>query len=181
MKLIQKMLCILIVIATVLCGCGQIKEVRKEIRFKGYENYYELHHVIPLNDGGKDEEKNLILFKIIEHCEAHFLYAIEHKSDNHAYHANLNSAWIILYGKRKKPPVDKEERLRAFLENPDYDFIKKLESHRKKIAEKKKLPYKKRDTLHTWVTNGSENKKVSNSELDSYFKKGWRKGYTKKH
>ena len=157
-----------------------IKEVRKEIRFKGYENYYELHHVIPLNDGGKDEEKNLILFKILEHCEAHFLYAIEHKSDNHAYHANLNSAWIILYGKRKKPPVDKEERLRAFLENPDYDFIKKLEAHRKKIAEKKKLPYKKRDTLHTWVTNGSENKKISNSELDIYFKKGWRKGYTKR-
>ena len=51
--------------------------------------------------------------------------------------------------------------------------------HRKKIAERKKLPYKKRDTLHTWVTNGSENKKISNSELDTYFKKGWRKGYTK--
>ena len=85
-----------------------------------------------------------------------------------------------MYGKRKKPPVDKEERLRAFLENPDYDFIKKLEEKKKKIAEKKKLPYKKRDTLHTWVTNGSENKKISNSELDTYFKKGWRKGYTKR-
>ena len=157
-----------------------IEEVRKEIRFKGYDNYYELHHVIPLNDGGKDEEKNLILFKILEHCEAHFLYAIEHKSDNHAYHANLNSAWIILYGKRKKPPVDKEERLRAFLESPDYDFIKKLEEKRKKTSEKYKKKFRKRDTLHTWITKNGKNLKVCNSELEKYFQDGWRKGFTKK-
>lgn len=156
-----------------------IDDVRKQIRFKGYENYYELHHVIPLNDGGKDEEKNLILFKILEHCEAHYLYAIEHKQDEHAYHANLNSAWIILYGKRKKPPVDKEQLLKAFLENPDLDFISGLEAKRKKASETRKKSYKKRDTLHTWVTNGTENKKICNKDLAQYFNNGWRKGYTK--
>lgn len=158
-----------------------IDDVRKQIRFKGYDNYYELHHVRPLNDGGKDEEKNLILFKILEHCEAHYLYAIEHKDDEHAYHANLNSAWIILYGKRKKPPVDKEQQLRAFLEKPDMKFIHELEAKRKKMSESYKKKFKKRDTLHTWITNGTENKKINNKDLSHYFNEGWRIGYTKNH
>ena len=160
------------------CYKDLIDDVRKQIRFKGYDNYYELHHVIPLNDGGKDEEKNLILFKILEHCEAHYLYAIEHKSDEHAYHANLNSAWIILYGKRKKPPVDKELLLKAFLENPDMNFIRELEVKRKKMSEAYKKKFKKRDTLHTWITNGSENKKVNNKDLTQYFHDGWRIGFS---
>lgn len=156
-----------------------VDEVRKQIRFKGYKNYYEIHHVIPLNDGGKDEETNLILFKLLEHCEAHYLYAIEHRFDEHAYHANLNSAWIILYGKRKKPPKDKEEQIKSFLENPDTDFIDKLIEKRLKQQEAKKMKYKKRDTLHTWITKDGKNLKVSNENLAKYFSEGWRKGYTK--
>ena len=30
MKLMKQMLCMVIVLATALCGCGQIKEVRKD-------------------------------------------------------------------------------------------------------------------------------------------------------
>ena len=157
-----------------------VKEVRKQIRFKGYSNYYELHHVIPLNDGGKDEETNLILFTILEHCEAHYLYAMEHQTDEHAYHANLNSAWIVLYGKRKKPPKDKQEQLKAFLENPDMDFINELTKKKMKQAEAKKMKYKKRDTLHSWITKDGKNLKIKNTELAKYFAEGWRKGSTKK-
>lgn len=83
MKLIQKMLCILIVIATVLCGCGQIKEVRKdsapkqeeikelcvlytpenEILIKNFESLYpeyKLEKVLLANDIGSAMESGII-------------------------------------------------------------------------------------------------------------------------
>ena len=55
-----------------------IQHARSEYRQKGMGTYYELHHIIPRNNGGTDDNTNLVLLTIAEHVEAHYLYAMEH-------------------------------------------------------------------------------------------------------
>ena len=80
-----------------------IEKAKSEIREKGHGIYYENHHIIPRNMGGKDTRDNLILLTVIEHVYAHYLLALdcEARGDIQHYIANIQAAWIVISGKSK--------------------------------------------------------------------------------
>jgi len=58
-----------------------ISKAKNESRIKCDEIYYENHHIYPRHLGGDDNESNLVLLTLKEHCIAHFLLWKIHNSD----------------------------------------------------------------------------------------------------
>lgn len=50
-----------------------IAYVKKQNRFKGDGNYYEVHHIKPRSCGGSNKKENLVLLTAREHFLAHYL------------------------------------------------------------------------------------------------------------
>lgn len=87
-----------------------INFAKSQNRFKGMGIYYELHHILPRNMGGTDDNSNLVLLTLSEHVEAHYLLALENDGkDQQAYVANIQAAWFISHGKSKFSPRKRQE------------------------------------------------------------------------
>ena len=111
--------------------------------------YLELHHILPKNMGGDDSPDNLVFLKVEEHIEAHYLLAIEHSWDKKIYYANLNAAYLIIYGKTAGKNI-KETFINEWLNNKDNieKLLKIKESMKGKTYPNRKKPEPKE---HFWL------------------------------
>lgn len=116
---------------------------------KNSYSYLELHHILPKNMGGDDSPDNLVFLKVSEHIEAHYLLAMEHKWNKKIYYANLNSAYLIIYGKTAGRSA-KDEEIKKWLQDPEnllkIEEIKKLNIGKKVTNRKKPNP-----KVHYWM------------------------------
>ena len=115
-----------------------IEYVKTQKRSKGDGNYYESHHIIPHNLGGRDTEDNLVLLTVSEHVQAHYLIALREKSKDNlrGYVANIQSADLIIHGASIFAP-EKEKEIKAWLEDPDAQKL--AESIKIKYTEARKM------------------------------------------
>ena len=115
-----------------------IEYVKTQKRSKGDGNYYESHHIIPHNLGGRDTEDNLVLLTVSEHVQAHYLIALREKSKDNlqGYVANIQSADLIIHGASIFAP-EKEKEIKAWLENPEAQKL--AESIKIKYTEARKM------------------------------------------
>lgn len=88
-----------------------IDYAKNEVRVKGGEEYYELHHIVPVFLGGTNDKSNLILLTLYEHVLAHYLLAIENENNKKVYAGNINAAWLIFHArnsyKNKRQEIEK--------------------------------------------------------------------------
>ena len=61
-----------------------------------FDDYFEIHHIIPKCLGGSDRRSNLIALTCLEHCFAHYLLAIKYPN-----HRGLNFAFMGMMNKSK--------------------------------------------------------------------------------
>ena len=77
-----------------------INFAKSQVRQKCDGNYYELHHIIPRNEGGLNDESNLVLLTLFEHFQAHLLLAEKYENiDKQKFFANISACSLILTGK----------------------------------------------------------------------------------
>lgn len=101
-------------------------------RFKEFGKSYDLHHILPIHMGGKNDENNLVYLTRFEHILAHYFLALENKD---YYRTNIMSANYLIYGKKSKL---QENQIKELLKKPNIKEI--LENIRLLNLEVRKNP-----------------------------------------
>lgn len=111
-----------------------IEFAKSEQRFKGYGDYYELHHIIPRCCGGTNAKSNLVLLTLYEHLQAHWLMYLENIGiDDDFAKKMLNSCYVIIHPKNSYLSKDKKSAMEALLS--DEEALKFYENIKKQNAE----------------------------------------------
>lgn len=150
-----------------------ISYAKSQNRRKSKETYYESHHIVPRFLGGTNNKDNLVLLTISEHCEAHYLFAMEHQDNQKVYQGNITAALLIAYP--RKVSQNKIEHIQKFLS--DESFRKMLEeikikSRLNRVGNNKG---KKFYFQHCWIqfrNQKPESRKVSN--LQKFLDRGYK-------
>lgn len=103
---------------------------KSEQRFKGYGEYYELHHIIPNCCGGTDDKSNLVLLTLSEHLQAHWLMYLENVGIDDVFAKKmLDACFVIIHPKNGYLSKDKKSAMADLLSDEDalayYENIKK--------------------------------------------------------
>ena len=103
---------------------------KSEQRFKGYGEYYELHHIIPKCCGGTDDKSNLVLLTLSEHLQAHWLMYLENIGIDDVFAKKmLDACFVIIHPKNGYLSKDKKSAMADLLSDEDalayYENIKK--------------------------------------------------------
>lgn len=111
-----------------------IEFAKSEQRFKGYGEYYELHHIIPICCGGTNAKSNLVLLTLSEHLQAHWLMFLENEGKDDVFAKKmLDACFVIIHPKNGYLSKDKKSAMEAIL--LDDEAIEFYENIKKKNAE----------------------------------------------
>jgi len=111
-----------------------IEFAKSEQRFKGYGEYYELHHIIPICCGGTNNKDNLVLLTLSEHLQAHWLMYLENVNIDDVFAKKmLDACFVIIHPKNGYLSKDKKSAMEAILS--DDEAIKFYENIKKENAE----------------------------------------------
>lgn len=128
--------------------------------FKSRNVFTQIHHILPLNEGGTDNGDNLICLPLFFHEKAHYLRAKEHEAHGRLREAlnNYKSALWANSNKNVLKVISKE-----FYQ---LDFMQESFSNRNRL-----------ESLMVYIKKeGEKSKKVFDYELESYLQSGWRIG-----
>lgn len=139
------------------------ENVDKDIYLKN-NVYLENHHIIPRGEGGTDED-GLVYLPYEIHIKAHYLRGIELEAKG-----DILGAW-----KNYKSTYYCVMRLGNLNLKNREEFEKNLKEI---VLAKQKCVDLKKKYKEIWVTDGSQNSRILDIELDEYVSKGWKRGRT---
>lgn len=150
-----------------------INHAKSQNRRKSKETYYESHHIVPRFLGGTNDKGNLVLLTISEHCEAHYLFAMEHQDSQKIYQGNITAALLIAYP--RKVSQNKIEHIQKFLSDESFRNMLeeiKIKSRLNRVGNNKGKHFY---FQHCWVqfrNQKPESRMVSN--LKKFLKRGYK-------
>jgi hypothetical protein len=157
--------------------------------------YFEIHHIIPISEGGSNNTDNLVKLTAREHYLAHLLLVFMD-----CKRTRLNAMWAMMRTSNGQNRYFPSSRIYEFLKTKRAEKMSIYQKNRKHIYNPITLEKKfiKEDTIDEYLKSGwilgTYNKSPTNgkigihkpntkikkyidiSDLDAYLKEGWVKG-----